>query len=324
MNGFSKKKVGTLTLGEKLRKLRSERRISLSEVSRAICIQIKYLEYIEEGNYEKLPADVYVRGFLKSYADFLGLDEKILIKLFEKEKDISRNLKKGKEDSQSIFKPLEINFFSITPRRIATIFSFILILLAILFFYREVGSFANNPKLVILSPEDNWETDSASIWLEGVAERDAKVFINGQPALVYDDGSFKESLTLQEGVNQIEIKAVNRFNKEAKKFLQLVYNSEEEAKEVASEELKNETMNLRIWVDPGPVWLKVEADGGLVFSGTMLSGAVQIFEAKEEFKISSGKGEATWIQIDDQEEKQLSEESGPQKDLVFQEETDNN
>ena len=81
-NGFIKKNVGTLTLGERLNKLRSEKRITLGEVSRSTRIQIKYLEYLESGHFEKLPADVYVKGFLRSYAQYLGMDENYLIKLY--------------------------------------------------------------------------------------------------------------------------------------------------------------------------------------------------------------------------------------------------
>ena len=73
-NGFVKKSVETLTLGEKLKKIRSERRIGLTDISRFTKIQLKYLEDIEEGRYEKLPSDVYVKGFLKSYAKFLGVN----------------------------------------------------------------------------------------------------------------------------------------------------------------------------------------------------------------------------------------------------------
>ena len=100
MNGFIKKSIGTLTLGEKLKKLRSERRISLSEVSKHTRIQVKYLEYLEEGQYEKLPVDVYVRGFLKNYADFLAIDANVLIRLYEKEREIKKNLEKGKKGEE--------------------------------------------------------------------------------------------------------------------------------------------------------------------------------------------------------------------------------
>ena len=88
MNGFIKKSVGTLTLGEKLKKLRSERRMSLSEASRFTRIQIKYLEYLEDGLYDKLPANVYVKGFLKSYAECLGVDENNLLRMYDKESEI--------------------------------------------------------------------------------------------------------------------------------------------------------------------------------------------------------------------------------------------
>ena len=96
MNGFTKKRVGTMTLGERLRALRSEKRMNLSEVSRATRIQIAYLGYLEEGAWNKLPPDVYTKGFLRSYGDFLGVDGEILIKLYEKEKGIHKNLEESK------------------------------------------------------------------------------------------------------------------------------------------------------------------------------------------------------------------------------------
>ena len=72
--GFVKKSVGTLTLGEKLAKIRKDKRLSLNEVSRLTGVQTKYLEFLEWGEFEKLPADVYVKGFLRSYADSFQLD----------------------------------------------------------------------------------------------------------------------------------------------------------------------------------------------------------------------------------------------------------
>ncbi|NTU50686.1 MAG: hypothetical protein HGA87_07440, partial [Desulfobulbaceae bacterium] len=85
---FTTKKIDSLTFGERMKKLRDERRLSLSEVSKATKIQVKYLEYLEDGVYLKLPADVYVKGVLRSYAIFMGLNELALIKQFEREKGI--------------------------------------------------------------------------------------------------------------------------------------------------------------------------------------------------------------------------------------------
>ena len=49
LRGFIKKKVNSYTLGEQLKKIRSEGRVTLHEVSRETKIPIKYLEMIEEG-----------------------------------------------------------------------------------------------------------------------------------------------------------------------------------------------------------------------------------------------------------------------------------
>ncbi|HLC95251.1 MAG TPA: helix-turn-helix domain-containing protein, partial [Patescibacteria group bacterium] len=117
-DGFTRKKVESLTLGEKMKKLRSDFRMSLSEVSKATRIQIKYLEYLEEGQYEKLPADVYVRGFLRSYARYLNIDEQVFVKLYERECNIQTNL--GRDVARKTFhvKNLHISSFSVTPRSV--------------------------------------------------------------------------------------------------------------------------------------------------------------------------------------------------------------
>jgi len=61
-------------LGELLRKTREEKGLSLAQVEEAIRIRSAYLQALEDEAYERLPAPVYVRGFLKNYALYLGLD----------------------------------------------------------------------------------------------------------------------------------------------------------------------------------------------------------------------------------------------------------
>ena len=102
-------------MGEKLKKLRSEGRISLVEASRSTKIQIKYLEYLENGEYEKLPAKVYVKGFLRSYANFLGVNESYLIKLYEREQGIQENIKNTSQE-EKIAEPIKFPKFIITPK----------------------------------------------------------------------------------------------------------------------------------------------------------------------------------------------------------------
>jgi cytoskeletal protein RodZ len=61
-------------LGDELRAAREARRLSLSEVAERIHIRALYLQNIEEGDWRAIGAPVYVRGFVRTYARFLGLD----------------------------------------------------------------------------------------------------------------------------------------------------------------------------------------------------------------------------------------------------------
>src|SRR4030042_1531553 len=94
LRGFTKKKINSYTLGEQLKKIRSDGRVTLHEVSRETKIPVKYLAMIEEGDSENLPPDVYVKGFLKSYAEYLGVDHQKLVALYLRDKDIKKNLGK--------------------------------------------------------------------------------------------------------------------------------------------------------------------------------------------------------------------------------------
>jgi len=48
--------------------------LELSEVERATRIRAKYLKALEDEGFDVLPAAAYAKGFLRTYADFLGLD----------------------------------------------------------------------------------------------------------------------------------------------------------------------------------------------------------------------------------------------------------
>ncbi len=60
--------------GEALRQTRMERGITLADVEQDIRINHSYLEALEQARFDLLPAPVYARGFMRSYARYLGLD----------------------------------------------------------------------------------------------------------------------------------------------------------------------------------------------------------------------------------------------------------
>jgi cytoskeleton protein RodZ len=61
--------VGTI-----LRQARNRRKVELSEVEASTRIRLRYLRAIEDEEWDVLPGGVYTRGFIRTYAGFLGLD----------------------------------------------------------------------------------------------------------------------------------------------------------------------------------------------------------------------------------------------------------
>jgi len=65
----------SLSLGEKLRAAREQRGISISEVAEQTRISPLYLEAIDADNYKTLPGGIFNKGFVRSYAKYVGIDE---------------------------------------------------------------------------------------------------------------------------------------------------------------------------------------------------------------------------------------------------------
>lgn len=61
-------------LGQLLKNARLEKNLSLDDVQEATKIRKRYLEAIEEGDYKVLPGSFYVRAFVKTYAEMVGLN----------------------------------------------------------------------------------------------------------------------------------------------------------------------------------------------------------------------------------------------------------
>ncbi len=72
------------SLGSLLRRAREERNIDLDEAVRATRIRRQNLEALENDEWSKLPSEVFVKGFLKSYAGFLGLDKEMVLNYYLK------------------------------------------------------------------------------------------------------------------------------------------------------------------------------------------------------------------------------------------------
>ena len=80
--GFARSETSA---GAVLAAAREELNLSVYDVARYLKITPAQVEALEEGAYERLPGRVFVRGFLRNYAKFLGIDAQPLLRSIEEE-----------------------------------------------------------------------------------------------------------------------------------------------------------------------------------------------------------------------------------------------
>jgi len=201
---FGKKEVkGKKTLGQRLRTVREEANITLDEAEKNTGVPKKYLLALEEGNYQILPATVYIKNYLRFYAEFLQVSPGMVIDLYEQERKIIEpwQERKGEEKLKNKSAPKTI----ITPKRIRNSIIFLIIVACFVYLGFEIKKIISPPFLEIVSPQENVVIDKNSIDIYGKTESESTVTVNGQEVFITTEGNFNETIELTDGLNTIEI-----------------------------------------------------------------------------------------------------------------------
>lgn len=199
------------TVGEILIQKRKELGLSLDEVEREIKIRRRYLEAIEDNNFSQVSGSTTVKGFIRNYAQYLGLPADTVLAVFRR--DFCEN-EKGQIIPRGLVKPLSNRNLSFywTPK--LTIVVGILLLLAgfVFFFFKQYLTFSSAPFLLISSPVEGL-TYKEKVLVSGKTDKDASVEINGILITINAEGEFKEEIVLPRGENIVTIQSSNRQEK---------------------------------------------------------------------------------------------------------------
>lgn len=76
-------------VGDILRKERITRRITVETIAKDLKLNVNYIKALESSEYESLPAEPYIRVYLKSLTKYLSLDSESILQQFHKERGIS-------------------------------------------------------------------------------------------------------------------------------------------------------------------------------------------------------------------------------------------
>ncbi len=195
-------------LSELLREKRLEHGYTLDHVEKAIKIKKEFLKAIEEDRYADLPSDSYAAGFVKNYGLYLGLPEQKVLALFR------RDYKARKSEYMPTFRKKTYTktkgfFFSL---RGGIFIAAVVIIVVYLGF--QVSSIFIGPELTVSHPTNEQKFEKNVIEVSGKTDPYALLEINGEATYVGLDGSFKKSVYIFQGKQQIKIVAKNRFGKE--------------------------------------------------------------------------------------------------------------
>ena len=73
------------SFGETLRRERELRQISLREIAEATKINLRYLDALERDDFRHLPGGVFNKGFVRAYAQFIGIDPETMVTAYLEE-----------------------------------------------------------------------------------------------------------------------------------------------------------------------------------------------------------------------------------------------
>ena len=121
-------------IGQLLRQTREAKELSLADVEEQTRIRQRYLSALESGDWDDLPNPVAARGFLRTYAAFLGLDDKELIDRSQEMSETGAPVPTA-ETQPSDYKPINLDLYDDVTRRshlLRRVLGFILILIPVI------------------------------------------------------------------------------------------------------------------------------------------------------------------------------------------------
>lgn len=201
------------TVGKTLKEARLEKLLTLEEVEKNIKIRKEMLEALEADDFDKLPPSTFVKGFIKNYGKYLGLETSKLLALFRRDYE---GKKHPDQVLDSFSKPLRQSKVILTPSKLLWVIITLVVICFFTYLWVEYHQYVSAPTLIVSSPQDQQSVDNPTVVIAGKTDPESKVLVNNQEIGVDAEGNFKEEVKLSATTNQIEVEATNKFGRTAK------------------------------------------------------------------------------------------------------------
>ena len=258
-------------LGRLLREARTARELNMADVELVTRIRQKYLEALESGDFASLPRGAVARGFLRTYATFLGLDADEMLRRYGKESgDAGDEVAIAEPGKPRLvdYRPLEVTLSEPTPGSSWwpwVVAALVVIAAGAVIWWlvsrselsRFFASFGPAPVAALMATP----TETATAWV---------VTATPQPALeLVQPTSTSNLLPLPTPTVQATVTPTPRPTETPEVIAQVI------------------DMQKRI---TQRAWVRVTVDGEVVQEGTLESGAVKEYQAAQSISIRTGNG----------------------------------
>ena len=267
---------GEVKIGLILEQKRKEKGLSLEEVEQATKIRKRYLHGLERDDYAVLPAGVYALGFLKTYANFLGLDGEALSRQLKSRRKPQRergiNYESGPERSfeEPLIAPTGLQGtekLRFPTSAVVTLLAAVLVLGVVIGSLYFVGRGVETSR----SGEDN---PSPAQPAENPPQKDRQEVASKEKA-EGSDPQKNEAAKGEEGSG--------------------------ERAAAAQQSAPPDTLQVRINVKERPSWLLIRTDGTPVYEQIAQPGFSKSFEADRRLYIKAGDAGAVTVEINGQD-----------------------
>lgn len=265
-------------IGPALEQARVQRGLSLDDVEQATKIRKRYLEGLEREDYSMLPDTVYVQGFLKTYANYLGLDGEEMSQEFRSRRRPRRERQLNySQPARSDFEQPLINPGGVsgTRRRRISGGTILTIVVAVLVLALVIGG------LYFIGRGSQASSDT-----------EPPEAAQATP----DNGGEEEQPSANDSPDQTPVTSSEPTRESA-----APETTSEAPSEATSEAAAPETLRVEFQVQERPSWLEIRADGTTSYAEVARPGFSETFEARRELSVTTGDAGAVRVSVNGQD-----------------------
>lgn len=189
-----------LSVGDILRREREKKALTFKQVEKGTKIRARYLQAVEENNWEEFTSKVYISGVIRNYAKFLGMDVKKAEAYFRRDYEKKEVMKFKKNEAGKYLTPV--------TRKIMIAFFASIFIIFFGYFGYQLTLFFSPPKVTVIQPTQTTFRNVERIEIIGQTEKEASITIFGQRVFPNKEGQFTYDFPLQRGRNELVIEVV--------------------------------------------------------------------------------------------------------------------